>query len=157
MLAPGADGRVTSPPSGFIAFYLENLRSGLRFPIPEFLRNIFDYYRICPAQLAPNSVRILITFALLCRLIQATPRLSLFRPFFMLRPHPKADGWWYFTPRKGLSFITGLPSSIHDWKTQFFFVSPPTSWGFPSVWGETNILPNENSRGTQPIGRTSLS
>ena len=131
LFAPGADGRVNSPPEGQMAFYVEDLRTGLRFPIPEFVRNVLDYYGLCPTQLAPNSVRLIVSFALLCRLLPTDPRISLFRAFFILRPHPKVRGWWYFNPRKGLSFITGLPSSIHGWKNQFFFASSSTPWGFP--------------------------
>ena len=144
--APGAGGRVNSPPPGDLALYVEDLRAGLRLPIPEFVRNLLDYYGLCPAQLAPNSIRLIISFALLCQLLPTNPRVSLFRAFFVLRPHPKARGWWLFNPRKGLAFITGLPSSIHGWKNQFFFVSSPSSWGFPSHWGVPRIEANDNSR-----------
>ena len=146
LFAPGADGRVNSPPEGQVAFYLEDLRAGLRFPVPEFIRNVLDYYGLCPAQLAPNSVRLIVSFALLCRLLPTEPRISLFRVFFVLRPHPKARGWWYFTPRKGLSFITDLPTSIHGWKNQFFFASSSAPWGFSARWGNPRTDPNENSR-----------
>ena len=37
LLAPSPNGQVISPSLGFNTFYLENLRLGLRFPIPEFL------------------------------------------------------------------------------------------------------------------------
>ena len=144
--APGAGGRVNNPPPGDLALYVEDLRAGLRLPIPEFVRNLLDYYGLCPAQLAPNSVRLIISFALLCQLLPTNPRVSLFRAFFVLRPHPKARGWWLFNPRKGLAFITGLPSSIHGWKNQFFFVSSSSSWGFPSRWGTPRTEANENSR-----------
>ena len=144
--APGADGRVNNPPPGDLALYVEDLRAGLRLPIPEFVRNLLDYYGLCPAQLAPNSIRLIISFALLCQLLPTNPRVSLFRAFFVLRPHPKARGWWLFNPRKGLAFITGLPSSIHGWKNQFFFVSSSSSWGFPSRWGAPRTEANDNSR-----------
>ena len=116
LFAPGVEGRVNNPPAGQVALYVEDLRTDLRLPISEFVRNILDYYGLCPAQLAPNSVRLIINFALLCRLLPTFPRISLFRTFFILRPHPKARGWWFFNLRKGLSFITDLPSSIHGWK-----------------------------------------
>ena len=132
--------------SGQVALYVEDLRAGLRLPIPEFVRNLLDYYGLCPAQLAPNSVRLIISFALLCQLLPTNSRISLFRAFFILRPHPKARGWWLFNPWKALSFITDLPSSIHGWKNQFFFVSSSSSWGFPSRWGVPRTEANDNSR-----------
>ena len=66
--------------------------------------------------------------------------------FSHLFPSSKARGWWLFNPRKGLAFITGLPSSIHGWKNQFFFVSSSSSWGFPSRWGVPRTEANDNSR-----------
>ena len=56
LFAPGVDGRVNSLLSDQVAFYVEDLRMGLQFLIPEFVRNLLDYYGLCPAQLAPNSV-----------------------------------------------------------------------------------------------------
>ena len=44
LFAPGANGRVNSPPEGQVAFYVEDLRAGLRFPISKFVRNVLDYY-----------------------------------------------------------------------------------------------------------------
>ena len=54
--APGTDDRVNNPPAGQVALYVEDLRAGLRLSILEFVRNILDYYRFCPVQLASNSV-----------------------------------------------------------------------------------------------------
>ena len=73
-----------------MAFYVEDLWTSLCFLILEFVRNILDYYSLCPAQLASNSVRLIISFALLCRLIPIESRPFLFRIFFALQPHPKA-------------------------------------------------------------------
>ena len=93
LFTPGADGRVNSPSSGQVTFYVEDLRTDLRFLIPEFVRNLLDYYDLCFAKLAPNSIRLIISFALLCRLISIEPRPSLFCSFFILRLHPKAKSW----------------------------------------------------------------
>ena len=61
-----------------MAFYLEDLRAGLRFSVPEFVRNVLDYYELCPVQLAPNSVRLIVSFVLLCQLLPTIPRISFF-------------------------------------------------------------------------------
>ena len=50
LFAPDPHRRVNSPPPNQVAFYVEGLRTGLRFPIPEFVRNLLDYYHLCPAQ-----------------------------------------------------------------------------------------------------------
>lgn len=55
-----------------------------------------------------------------------------------------AKNWWYIDLRHGCSFIPGLPSSIHGWKNEFFFISfdytRDTSW----VWEEPDQFPNKN-------------
>ena len=84
LFALGVDGRMNNPPSGQVAFYVEDLRMGLRFSISKFVRNILDYYGFCPTQLAPNSVRLIISFALLYQMLPIIPRPSLFRVFFIL-------------------------------------------------------------------------
>ena len=49
LFAPDADGRVNSPPPDQVAFYVEGLRASLQFFISEFVRNLLDYYGLCPA------------------------------------------------------------------------------------------------------------
>ena len=146
LFAPDSDGWVNFLPLSQVAFYVEDLRTDLRFLISEFIRNLLDYYSLCPAQLLPNLVRLIISFALLCRLISIESRPSLFQTFFILRPHPKVKSWWFFNPKKGIFFITDLPSSIHGWKNRFFFISSSLSWGFPSCWDDPRTGPNENSQ-----------
>ncbi|KAG1366468.1 hypothetical protein COCNU_13G002580 [Cocos nucifera] len=51
-----------------------------------------------------------------------------------------------FAPRRGLSFIFDLPSSIHAWKIQFFFVSSTLSWNFSFIWETPNTSPNDNNQ-----------
>ena len=38
-----------------------------------------------------------------------------------------------------------LPSSIHGWKNQFFFVSFEGRWGFNTKWQEPDVGPNSES------------
>ena len=83
---------MNSPPPHQVAFYVEDLWTGLRYLILEFIQNLLDYYNLCPAQLAPNCIRLIISFALLCWLIPTDPHPSLFYAFFVLRSHPKAKG-----------------------------------------------------------------
>ena len=137
---------MSSLPLDQIAIYVEDLRTGLHFSILKFVRNLLDYYCLYPAQLAPNFIWLIISFALLCRLIPTNPQPSLVRAFFLLHLHPKAKGWWFFNPRKDLSFISDLLSSIHGWKNQFFFISSSSSWGFSSSWRDSRANLNKHSR-----------
>ena len=51
----------------------------------------------------------------------------------------KAQPWskdrWCTSPWKDIAKFSSSPSSIHDWKNQFFLMSSSTSWGFPIEWG----------------------
>ena len=102
LYAPDPKDRVISPPLGQIAIYVENLQAGLLFSILDFVRNIFDYYKIYPTEFILNFIRLIINFALLCHMIPTSPSVSLFRAFFVLHPCPKAEDWWFFASRSDL-------------------------------------------------------
>ena len=98
---------------------------------------------MCPAQIAPNSWRIIIGFLSLCLLHKRNPTVNLFRACYSLKAHPDSD-WWYFSPKKGLQFIRGAPSSVHGWKTHFLFMRHDFPWRFDINWREPfNCVMNE--------------
>lgn len=51
-----------------------------------------------------------------------------------MKAYPQSKSWWYASPHKGIANFPSGPSSIYDWKSQFFFVSSLTPWGFPTRW-----------------------
>ena len=85
---PGLEDRVVNPPDGRLAVYQDALWGGLRFPIPEFVLSLLRFYNVVPAQLTPNSIRMVLAFAVLCFLYEVRPHVSLFWAFFMLRRNP---------------------------------------------------------------------
>lgn len=118
----GPEDRVTSSPLNQLAIYEEDLHIDLYFLLHSIL-NIFDLYQIIPTQLTPNSFHILVSFIILCQFFEIQPRVSLFHAFFKLKRHPKVRGWWFLGPHHGHTFLHGLPSSIHNWKNKFFFIT----------------------------------
>ena len=130
---PGPSDRIHCPPVGWMGIYEDSLKAGLRFPIPSFVIRLLTEYNMCPAQIAPNSWRIIIGFLSLCLLHKRTPTINLFRACYSLKTHPDSD-WWYFSPKKGLQFIRGAPSSVHGWKTRFLFVRHDYPWRFNINW-----------------------
>ena len=141
---PGPEDRVSSPPDGRLAVYQDFLWGGLRFPIPEFVRSLLRFYNVVLAQLTPNSIRMVLSFAVLCSLHEIRPRVGLFRAFFVLRRNPQAEGWWCFGPRPKRVLFKGFPSSIHGWREKFFFLGSHSGWGFSTTWGEPYLGANRD-------------
>ena len=133
-----------SPPDQ-IAFYVVDFRADLCFSILEFVWNLLDYYHLCLAQLVPNSIWLIISFFLLCRLIPTNPRPSLFRAFFIFCSHPKSKVDGFSTRRRVYILFLIFHCPFIDGRTNFF-ISSSSSWGFPSFWSEPKIGPNEHSR-----------
>lgn len=53
--ALGSEDRVTSSSTKFLVVYEEDLHAGLRFPLHDFIWNVFDRYQVILTQLALNS------------------------------------------------------------------------------------------------------
>ena len=137
---------MNSPPSDQVAFYIKDLRTDLRFSISKFIRNLLDYYGLCPAQLTPNSIWLIIS--LLCCV--GSYRLSLILLFFEfsllfdLILRSKVDD---FSTRKKVFLSSSVfHRPFRDRRTIFFFISSSLPCGFPSCWGDPRTGPNENNQ-----------
>ncbi|KAK4421769.1 hypothetical protein Salat_2127500 [Sesamum alatum] len=75
------------PPAGYLTVYASQLTSGLLFPLPTPLQQLFNILRIPP------------TNCFLIRIDVFAPKLTTRECFFYLSPHP------------GLTFIRDKPSS----------------------------------------------
>ncbi len=135
----GSEGRVTRPPPGRIGVYIDALWAGLRFPFHKCVNDLLVEYQLVPAQLTPNSWRTIIGFASLWLAHGIPTSLSIFRRSFMLKTNPADVEWLYFAWRSGMSLFRGAPSSIHEWKGRFFFLSFELSWGFNPRWGHPGL------------------
>ena len=62
LIASDQDDQITELSEGYIAFYDEALRSGLRFSLHPFFSNILDFYRLHPTQVIPNAIGMIIVF-----------------------------------------------------------------------------------------------
>ncbi|XP_077242598.1 uncharacterized protein LOC143883123 [Tasmannia lanceolata] len=128
-----AEASTTFPPGQAV----ESMRAGLRFPLHSFFAAVLQYYGLAPAQVAPNSWRLLTGFLYLVHgRLERSVSLSLFRACAHLKRH-KEGGWIYISQRPELKIITGIPSSIHSWKNRFFYVEDKEvsePWPVPLVW-----------------------
>ncbi|KAG8382157.1 hypothetical protein BUALT_Bualt05G0047400 [Buddleja alternifolia] len=137
IVIPSPEDRPNNPPPGFLCFLTHQLNGGLRFPIAPLFSDIACLFKISLSQLTPNSFRLMTGFAMAVRYLGEEPTASLFQSYFHLN---RKDGLFYFTSRSDVRFLKGYPSSIPGWKNQYFFISSPKPWNFPTVW--RNSLPN---------------
>lgn len=83
--------------------YEEFFRADLHLPFHPFIVNILDFYLVVPTQLAPNSIRIIVSFVSLCHMLETQPRVSLFQAFFF-EEAPDGEGLVVHWPLLGSHF-----------------------------------------------------
>ena len=74
-----------------IVLYPAQFECGLRLPLDPFIVDFIEFHHILPGDLPPNSVRVLVTFAAVLRLLGFEPSLQAF-------------DLWYFTQVSGGKF-----------------------------------------------------
>ena len=126
---PSASDRACSYFPDEVCFYKANFVSGLRFPIHPFIRDLFLRLKLAPTQLVPNLWRTVVC----CIMIWMSTnegdilRVEKFLHFYCLG-WSKLPGYWEFKPwDKKSRLVFDSPSSLHEWKTNFFFM-PGDGW-----------------------------
>ena len=145
-----ADGRAAwNPPPGCVAIYGAMLTCGVTLPLQPFITWFLAEARIAPAQLTPNSYRVLMCmWHMWHRMKRPPPTPREIRHFFSLRPVGKTGIYFLqtnpselwvpqdvavkgeiepTTDEKMKGFIWGFPSSNKFWKNSWFFVGK--QWG----------------------------
>ena len=114
-----------------VFFYEADFTSGLRFPAYPFVREHFSYLHLVLAQLVPNSWRIVIS----CMVVWMSTndgdviKKGEFLHFYRLKKS-KDPSYYEFKPWDRVSkLIPDYPSSLRNWKPNFFFVSR-SGWEF---------------------------
>jgi hypothetical protein len=112
--------------------------SGLRFPFPEFVVHLLNFYNLAPIQLVANSWLFISAFLILCGRLGIRSSVCLFRLCFEILPSPGAGtGFFHLKARKNRSFLVLPPkfSKREGWRHHFFWVgrsSGAPEWGFPT-------------------------
>lgn len=129
---PGPEWKANRPPVGWLCVFEDQLKGGLRFPIPQFVRDVLNFFRVPLAQVVPNGVRIVVRFLLTCLEKEiAPPSIALFRYFFQLKKAAQAPGCVSFQSRGGFRIRT--PDNNMGWKNRYFFAKVPNS-GLLEEW-----------------------
>ncbi|KAK0587204.1 hypothetical protein LWI29_019091 [Acer saccharum] len=148
LVLPG-DRAVWNPPENAVAIYGAMLSCGVTLPLQPFIARFLAEAQIAPAQLAPNSYRILMCLCLMWKLKgYGPPTPREIRHFYTLRQ--AGNGGTYFllsspvenwilegvanpgqvevsSDEKKKGFIWGFPTSNKRWKNSWFFASG--EWG----------------------------
>ncbi|XP_027082016.2 uncharacterized protein [Coffea arabica] len=125
IIPAGADDSAEKPPLGTVAIYVQQLEAGLRMPTSRFFRDLLRHFGVRITQLTPNAIRIIIGFEMLCRHQEVAPSVDLFCRCYTLKVHGTDKGWFFVSNRNNAipKLVVGSPSSIKNWKRDFFFVS----------------------------------
>ncbi|KAK0581189.1 hypothetical protein LWI29_011150 [Acer saccharum] len=148
LMLPG-DRAVWNPPENAVAIYGAMLSCGVTLSLQPFIARFLAEAQIAPAQLAPNSYRILMYLCLMWKLKgYGPPTPREIRHFYTLRQ--AGNGGTYFllsspvenwipegvanpgqvevsSDEKKKGFIWGFPTSNKRWKNSWFFVGG--EWG----------------------------
>ncbi|KAK0595188.1 hypothetical protein LWI29_004359 [Acer saccharum] len=148
LMLPG-DRAVWNPPENAVAIYGAMLSCGVTLPLQPFIARFLAEAQIAPAQLAPNSYKILMCLCLMWKLKgYGPPTPREIRHFYTLRQ--AGNGGTYFllsspvenwipegvanpgqvevsSDEKKKGFIWGFPTSNKRWKNSWFFAGG--EWG----------------------------
>ncbi|KAK0582902.1 hypothetical protein LWI29_030944 [Acer saccharum] len=148
LMFPG-DRAMWNPPENAVAIYGAMLSCGVTLPLQPFIARFLVEAQIAPAQLAPNSYRILMCMCLMWKLKgYGPPTPREIRHFYTLRQ--AGNGGTYFllsspvenwipegvanpgqvevsSDEKKKGFIWGFPTSNKRWKNSWFFAGG--EWG----------------------------
>ena len=132
----GSSDWACAPTLDHFYLYTKALRARLCLLIPPFVIALFQFLNIFFASMIPNSFKFIIGFLSLCISIEVHSTISLFRNYFTFKHHLTTKDRWYLSSQFDKKrLLKDAPSSIHNWKEQFFFVlCPSLELGFPP-WG----------------------
>ena len=106
-----------------VCFFEVAFDNGLCFPLHPFIKGVLQHFNVCPSQLAPNLLGILIGLMVLFKDKGfGVPSIALFMDLFSVKE--ASEVFLYLSRRAGAPLIiTDLPSSHRLWKERYFFVS----------------------------------
>ena len=122
---PSDEDRACHSYADEVCFYEADFTSGLRLPVHPFVRELFVYLRLAPAQLVPNSWWIVIS----CMVVWVSAndgdviKKDEFLHFYCLRKSKVPNYYEFKLWDRASRLILDYPSSLQNWKPNFFFVS----------------------------------
>ena len=115
-----------------------------RFPLHPFIKNLLQYFNVCPSQLSSNLWGVLVDLLVVFRDKGLNvPSIALLLDFFSVKE--VAEGFLYISKRSSSNLIiSDLSSSHKHWNERYFFIRGrnweynPVDWedtlGIPTIW-----------------------
>ncbi|PIN02523.1 hypothetical protein CDL12_24961 [Handroanthus impetiginosus] len=132
VIIPSPNHSSDRPPKGHLYFFLEQLKLGLRFSVLPLYAEISRVFGIPLFQFTPNSIKMMVGYAILCRNLGLEPSARAFFSFFL--PHYMGGSYHYLTTRGDAFFLKSCGSVAKGWRDYYFFISSPQPWDFPTSW-----------------------
>ena len=106
-----------------VFFFEAAFENGLRFPLHPFFKCVLQHFNVCPAQLSPNFLGVLVGLLIVFRdKGLGIPSLALLLDLFSVKE--SAEGFLYISKRSNSKMIiSDMPSFHKFWKERYFFVS----------------------------------
>ncbi|KAK0578023.1 hypothetical protein LWI29_003785 [Acer saccharum] len=145
LMLPG-DRAVWNPPKNTVAIYGAMLSYGVTLPLQPFIARFLAEAQIAPAQLAPNSYRILMCLCLMWKLKgYGPPTPREIRHFYTLRQ--AGNGGTYFLLSSPVEnwIPEGVANPGQRWKNNWFFVGGEWGHDVPAS-SRRNLLANKVPR-----------
>ncbi|GFP85746.1 hypothetical protein PHJA_000718300 [Phtheirospermum japonicum] len=131
------DGGLSMAPHFSLCLYEDMFRARVRFPLHPSICKIFNFYKVCPAQLAPNAWKVIIGFVTLASSMSLPMSAAIFSKMYKIQRHPGCSGVWYFTSDKTTRLLLECFYGNRNWKSKFFYViASGGDWAFPIVWSD---------------------
>ena len=127
-----------------VCFFKVAFENGLHFPLHPFIKRVMQHFNVCPSQLSPNFLGVLVGLLVVFRdKGLGVPSIALLLDFFSVKE--VAEGFLYISKCSNAKLIiSDLPSSLKFWKERYFFVSGrhweynpfdrEDTLGVPAVW-----------------------
>jgi hypothetical protein len=118
---------------GMYEFVFKELK--LKLPFSPLALDIFDWCRLAPSQLHPNSMAFVIAFERLCEYKNIVPTRPLFFRVFKIQRTTNGLGqrsWVSFKQR--VSLFDMYVESVRGFKSRFFVVQPKTRLGRETLY-----------------------
>ena len=124
---------------GEVSFYKTTFSCGLRFPVHPFIMQLLSTLNVTPSQFIPNAWRTIIGCMSIWVSVHNGDMITLNKFLYLYRLKPSTHyGYFELLPwNRESRIIRSFPTSFHDWKSQYFFVSR-SGWETMSddLWGK---------------------